>query len=140
MNPRPEQMRDTLYLRQANHDHEKGLSDSAHETALASGDSERALACDFWARAWWRGSSRGLRVGVGAQRGRREVLQTFARSISACTKADAATEERDPLCFLELLRCGGFQKLRLQGVLDQQAWNSTGPSWTQARPDRQKFR
>jgi 2-haloalkanoic acid dehalogenase type II len=55
-----------------------------------------------------------------------------SRSVSACAEAYAAREDRDPLCFLELLRCGGVQKLRLQGVLDQQAWSPSGPSRTQA--------
>src|SRR5437868_4544672 len=54
---------------------------------------------------------------MGDQRGRREAVQAFARSVSAGAKAHATTEERDPLCLLQLLRCGGVQKLRLQGVL-----------------------
>jgi 2-haloacid dehalogenase len=52
-------------------------------------------------------------------RGRREALQAFARNLSACAQADAATEKRDPLCVIELLRCDGVQKFRLQGLLDQ---------------------
>ena len=43
-------------------------------------------------------------VPVGHQRGRGQALQTVAKGLSACTEAHAASEERDPLRLIQLLR------------------------------------